>query len=479
MRQRDLIQERGALAGELGVPHVTPLHVDDDRQHVGLERAAVPELQPPAGVQQDPEGLGRRQRVHRQHVKLVGEAAVALGERPEHLGRHLGQHPHRTPLHVRPQHVRHRQVALGRGAGPVQAEEVVEVQHVVAGPGLVENRQQALFPLTDGRHARDQPLRRQQPDPAAFVPPPPPFLPAPHRAVDDGRLPDHARADERDRPPVARRQQPVKMGDLAVAVQRAVDLVGIQPVEASAAPVQLDVAVHRPAPEQRRQLVPRFLARRLPGVEADVNGRNPRAPRERERIEPGVGPPLVLDEAPEVRRDHPFGRRAEILSRGDLEPQIGHARREGDDPAERSERHEEKAALDDVPAKIDGKLALTSLQRGREQPGGQLLVRRFATTLTESFVELPRQLRHGSAQVPGAGLRTVEEQRAATVNPRLAVPRLGRLDVNRKADYHSPSSESMRSKSRRSTAADMASSILSKENRFPRAASTTHCSEKS
>ena len=268
---------------------------------------------------------------------------------------------------------------------------------------------------------------------------------------------------------------------LGVTMQRAVELVGIQPAETPAAPVQLDVALDWLVAEQRRQEISCFLARPLPRGEVDVDGRHPGAPPEGERIEPGKGPPLALDEALEVRRHRPFGRRPQTLPRRHLEPQIGHAGREGDDPAERGERHEEEAALDDVLAEIERKPELTGLHRRGEHLRGQLFVSGFASALAEALAEVPRQLGHDPAQVRAAGLGPVEEQRPAAVT-RQSVVGLGGLDVDRNADYHSPSREAMRSESCRPTAADRASSIdpfLAKRNRFLRTRSTRRSSQKS
>ena len=73
----------------------------------------------------------------RQDVEQVGEAAVALAQHAERLGRDLAEEPHVAALEYGFSTWATLSVELARLAGEEQAEQVVEVQDVVALPGLL------------------------------------------------------------------------------------------------------------------------------------------------------------------------------------------------------------------------------------------------------------------------------------------------------------------------------------------------------
>ena len=98
---------------------------------------------------------------HGQDVEEVGEAPVALAEDAEGLGRHLRHQAHLAALDVGPEHVGDAQVGLAGLASVIQPQEVVEVEDMVTGAGLGEDGQQAVLPLADEGHPRDEALRRQ------------------------------------------------------------------------------------------------------------------------------------------------------------------------------------------------------------------------------------------------------------------------------------------------------------------------------
>ena len=467
--QRQVVEERRALAGELGVAGVAPLQVDDRRQDVGVEGASVPDLQAPPDPRQDaPRGRGVG-RLDPQHVELVGQSAVALGEDPKRLGRHLRQHAHVAPPHVGLQHVGGRHRAVVGGAGPVQAEEVVEVQHVVAESRFAQNAQQPFFPLPDVGHAGDQPLRRQQPHVApVLVRRPATRHPLAHRAVDDGRLADPVGADQRHRPPIGRLQQPHEPCDLLVTKERRVQLVRVEPVEATADPLQLRRAAGRAAAGQRRQLPPGLRPAPVVRIDVQVERGHPGGSGEAQPRNRFEGPPLVLDQPSHVFAHPPFSGLLEVAVGGDLEPQAGQARRERDAAAEGGERHEEEAALHDLLAEIDGEPVLPALDRRREPARRQRIVARFLAVSPEQDAELPPQAVHGPPQAHVAGLGILEEQRSAAMrdgaSPR---PRI-RGDVDRYAHDHVPISESIHARRRRSTASrrSSASFVVSYVRRF-------------
>jgi hypothetical protein len=162
-------------------------------------------------------------------MEQIGEAPVPLPEDVQLLGRQFGQQADLAPLDVRLQHVRGRQVGLGRQPRLVHSQQIVQDQDVVATPDVPEDRQQPLLPLPHKRHARDQPLRRQQPVPAAVVVRVPDVLLATalfRDAIDDFvdqvRLADQRWADQQHRPIVGRCQKGLQFPDQGVPLDRPV-----------------------------------------------------------------------------------------------------------------------------------------------------------------------------------------------------------------------------------------------------------------
>ena len=79
-------------------------------------------------------------------VKEIGEAAIPFAQHTVRLGRHLGDQTHLAPLDERLEDVGHAQGGLRGVAGGIEAEEVVEVENVVALAGDLENGQASAAP---------------------------------------------------------------------------------------------------------------------------------------------------------------------------------------------------------------------------------------------------------------------------------------------------------------------------------------------
>ena len=94
-------------------------------------------------------------------------------------------------------------------AGEEQADEVIEIENVVALPGVLEDREQSAFPLAHIRHAGDEPLRRHEPCieslPVAGLPL---FDAAEGAFVNNGRLAAQPRPSEQHRAAVGEFEQP-------------------------------------------------------------------------------------------------------------------------------------------------------------------------------------------------------------------------------------------------------------------------------
>ncbi len=336
---------RHRLAGELGLARVSPLEVEDDGEDVGAEPAAVPPFEVPQGADQDAQVLRLGGRVQRQDVEQVGQAPVALAQDAKRLGGQLGEDANAATHQVRPEHLRHAQVRAPRPPGVEQAEQVVEVEDVPALLGRAEDRLQPVFPLAHERHARDQPLGGQQPDVLTgevWV------LPAGDRAgdvlVDQRGLADQPRAEHQDWPAVVRAEQPGQLVDLAVASDRPVEVVGIEPVEAAPDALQLGLSFEDRLPSQRRPARILFLRRwDAAGLHlVDRERRDPRLARDRQfgRADEGV---LVLALAhPEILGQDLGGADFEPFAARDLEPGGGQARRERQPSPQRLERRDQE-----------------------------------------------------------------------------------------------------------------------------------------
>ena len=97
---------------------------------------------------------------------------------------------------------------------------------------------QALLPLAHVRHARDEPLRSQQPgivEVMVWV------LAGGHRAVDmfvqEGRLADQRRTQQQHGPALGRTQQAGQLHEGAFAENNTVQIVGKEMIEISADPM--------------------------------------------------------------------------------------------------------------------------------------------------------------------------------------------------------------------------------------------------
>ena len=382
-------------------------------------------------------------RVERQDVEQVGQAPVALAQDAKRLEGQLGEDAHAATLQVRPEHLRHAQVRAPRLPGVEQAEQVVEVEDVPALLGRAEDRQEPVFPLAHERHARDQPLGGQQPDVLAGAVG---VLPAGDRAedvlVDQCGLADQPRAQHQDRPAVVRAEQPGQLGDLAVAADRPVEIVGIEPVEAAPDALQLTLAFEDRLPTQRRPARILFLRRRdASGPHlVDRQRRDPRLARDRQcrRADEAV---LVLALArPEILGQDLGGAGFEPFAARDLEPGAGQARCERQPSPQRLERRDQEPRSGTGPPQLDDQVDPPRFDLGAECPLGELVVPVPPAQFAEVLAQVGREQVQGSLQAGIAARRCGVEERADLVRPPLPVGRVDRPHVDWQRDRHDDSS---------------------------------------
>src|SRR5207237_1001316 len=141
-------------------------------------------------------------------------------------------------------------------------------------------------------------------------------LPAGDRAkdvlVDQRGLADQPRAEHQDRPAVARTEQPGQLGDLAVAPDRPVEVVGIEPVQAAPDALQLALAFEDRLSPQRRPPA-RQVRRAGPAAPA-------RAGAGAGRARAGSGPAPGWDRAAPVRGGTAGGPRTPAPARRPRRP---------------------------------------------------------------------------------------------------------------------------------------------------------------
>ncbi len=128
-------------------------------RHERMERDAVElDLDRADLVQHEQRGLGRRRRWHGDERQRFGEAGCIALEPRALLGRQLGDDRDVAAAHRAAKEVGEAALALPRLAEPAEQVQIFDPQDAPAGARVVEQREAALFPFAEPRHAGDHAL---------------------------------------------------------------------------------------------------------------------------------------------------------------------------------------------------------------------------------------------------------------------------------------------------------------------------------
>ena len=134
----------------------------------------------------------------------------------------------------------------------------------------------------------------------------------------------------------------------------------------------------------------------------------------------------------------------ERLAAGHVEPDVGHARRKGQPPAELAERHEQEAATGGAAAQLQRQADALLGEPRVEGPAGQLVVTGVAAESRQVLVEVLGQAAEDAVELVATQQRPREKQRP-DLEHGCAAGRLAAFDVNGDGQVHgaAPGDESV------------------------------------
>lgn len=279
----------------------------------------------------------------------------------------------------------------------------------------------------------------------------------PDALVDDRRLAGAARAHQHQRPAVGARQPPRQLLNLALAVHDAVQLVGVEPVEASADLLQLFPARHRFGVAEELERQARFaLGQPRAGVHVDVDGGEPRARAIAEHLR-DVQLRVLLLQPQQVVEQHFACAGNDVLPARDLEPQPLHVGEEAISLASRLERQRHQRHLRRLPAQGQRPADAMLGKVRRERPPRQLVLPRRAGQPVQQLAQVLGELRHRAAEDLAVARGLIEEDRPHGEDRRGRVLLLALLDVERDGEVHGSTCSRTANQSRCSIASRRAS----------------------